>query len=105
LEGGQNLPKNQLVLEIVSHYAAEHPLITLGELKETFPDSLQGSHGVVAPLDEATPENFKGHKRFFDNSPIKLAGGFIAVCNQWHSGNIEKFIAVAEKLEYKITAN
>ena len=95
--GGVNLPKSRLVLEIVTHYAAENGPLTLAKLKEIFPDELQGgTFGVVAPLPAAAPSNFKGHKRYYTDEAGILPDGPPAVCTQWRADNILKFIAHAE---------
>jgi len=100
---GSNLPKSGLVLDIISHYATTHCGLTLEELKNAFPDKLQGTLGVVASLEDAQPKNYSGHKRFYINKPIELANGLGAVCNYWHYKNIDVFITHAEKHGYKIT--
>ena len=103
--GGVNLPKSRLVLEIVTHYAAENGPLTLAKLKEIFPDELQGgTFGVVAPLPAAAPSNFKGHKRYYTDEAVILSDGPAAVCTQWRADNILKFIAHAEKLGYIISS-
>ncbi len=102
--GGVNLPKSRLVLEIVTHYAAENGPLTLTQLKEVFPDKLQGNFGVVASLADAMPSNFKGHKRYYTDEAVILADGPAAVCTQWRADNITGFIARAEKLGYIISS-
>lgn len=102
--GGKNLPKNRLVLEVVTHYAAEHPSLTLSELQDIFPNKLQGSFGVVVALKDADPANFKGYKRYYTDDPIILTDGPVAVSTQWNGEIIKGFIAVAESLGYIISS-
>lgn len=103
--GGVNLPKSRLVLEIVTHYAAENGPLTYAKLKEVFPDELQGgTFGVFAPLGDASPSNFKGHKRYYTDEAVMLSDGPVAVCTQWRADNIVGFIACAEKLGYIISS-
>lgn len=103
--GGVNLPKSRLVLEIVTHYAAENGPLTFARLKEAFPDELQGgTFGVFAPLGAASPSNFKGHKRYYTDEAVMLSDGPVAVCTQWRADNIAGFIACAEKLGYIISS-
>jgi hypothetical protein len=106
ISGGGNLPKGRLVLEIVTHYASERaPQLSFPELKNAFPDELQGgTFGVFAPLDSADASNFKGHKRYYTDKAISLADGPVAVCDQWHVNNIDLFIKGAEKLGYLISS-
>ena len=91
------------MFEVVAHFASEHPHITLGKLKEVFPDELQGSHGVVEALDAAHPDKHSGHKRHFIDSPIKLADGLVAVCSQWRANNFAAFTKKAQELGYNIS--
>ena len=102
--GNSDLPKNRLVLEIVTHYAETHMPLSLAELKQIFPDSLQGTFGVITSLADAQPEKFKGYKRYYTEKPIMLSDGPCAVSNQWRANNIDEFIAAAEKLGYKISS-
>ena len=95
------------MLEIVEHYASERsPHISIMELKDAFPDELQGgSYGVFAPLDSASSENFKGRQRYFTNNAIELADGAVAVCSQWTLEKINRFISHVENMGYTIQAN
>jgi hypothetical protein len=104
--GETNLSKSRLVLKIVAHYVHNNAPLTFAELKQIFPDALQGGDfGVFAPLAAANPKNFKGHKRYAVNADeiIELSDGYIAVTNQWGIKNINAFIARAVALGYVIT--
>lgn len=104
--GGNIYGKNKLVHAVVSQYLQDRPDTTFDRLKEVFPDRLQGSSGVFTSFDKAD-DIFKrtSHKRHFleDDKILLTADNIkIAVCNQWAVDNIEDFIKVAQKLEYKI---
>ena len=94
---GQTYGKGKLVLAVVQKYVADNPTITFDDLQKAFPDSLQGSKGVVRLFDSVSPED-KGIgavKRYYVNSreEIPLASGEkVLVSDQWGAGNIEKFI-------------
>jgi len=103
-EGRGNLPKSQLVLEIITHYVTQHPYISFEELKKVFPDKIQGPYGVIELLNFADASNFKNYKRYYTETPIRLSDCEIAVCNQWHKNNIINFIATAEKHGYIINS-
>lgn len=104
-EGGINLPKSRLVLEIVTHYAKKKAPITLRELKKVFPDSLlPGKLCVVETLTAADKSNFKGRKRYYTDEAVVLSDGPVAVCTQWRADNILNFIDCAEKLGYSISS-
>ena len=101
--------KNKLVLAVISHYLIEHQDTTAQQLKEKFPDYLQGGLGVTSSLETAKwIFERTNHKRHFlaDDEILKLADGSeIAVCNQWGAGNIENFIEWTQKnLGYSIQA-
>lgn len=105
---GRTYGKSRLVLAIVSDYATNHPNITFDELKNIFPDSLQGSpNGVFIHKDQAM-EIIKrtGHRRHFTERDEILTISHnikIAVCTQWGANlNIERFIQAARSLGYDI---
>lgn len=92
--------KNRLVLAVVKKYVLEKSPITFQTLKDVFPKSLQGSHGVFADVDQAKNKP----KRYFQNQKdiVQLQDKKIAVCNQWFYGNIDQFINHAKKYGYTI---
>lgn len=95
--------KGQLVLNVIRDFVNEHPEISFEQLKTAFPDSLQGSHGVIIDFDQAEDVNDldKKHKRYFnkDDQIISLNNHQqILVCNQWGIGNINQFIEQVQKL-------
>ena len=92
---GKKLAKNRFVHAVVKDYVQNNSGVTFEQLKEIFPDHLQG-RGVIAKKEEAE-EVFSstGHKRHFikDDEIIELADGPIAVSNQWGIKNIQPFLA------------
>jgi hypothetical protein len=93
--------KGKLVLAIVSDYCSKNEC-TFEELKQVFPDGIQGSSGIFDTLDKAK-EIAKKRARHFVNDAIKIKDGTIAVSSQW-GDNISNFIEVAESLSYKVSS-
>lgn len=98
------LPKNRLVLSIVSDYVKNNPNITLCDLQNIFDKSLQGSLQVVEDYNNALQIKDCSKRYFCDDSELlTLADGQrVAVCTQWGIFNIKKFIVVASQLGYEI---
>jgi len=98
--------KSRLVLMVLKRIVEDKPEeLTYAELRKIFPDRLQGSLNVIAPVAEAQEiEERTGHRRHYLNSDqiIQLADMKVAVCNQWGSRNIEKFASVARKMGYEV---
>jgi hypothetical protein len=93
--------KGKLVLVIVSDYCSKNEC-TFEELKQVFPDEIQGSSGIFDTLKKAK-EIAKKRARHFVENVVKIKDGSIAVSNQWGE-NIADFISAAEKLGYKISS-
>ncbi len=92
-------PKNRFVLAVVEKYILENNP-TLGELRQVFDKSLQGSLSVVETLEKASEIKDAG-KRYFINNPFLLKDGAkVVVCTQWGIFNIVKFEKVASNLGY-----
>lgn len=93
---GQIYGKSRLVLAVVKQYVADYNPHTFEELRQAFPDELQGSFAVVC-LVEDVPDKYRGIggvKRYFDEI-IRLASGErVLVSTQW-GANIERFIEQA----------
>jgi hypothetical protein len=97
--------KGRLVLAVIKKYVQDHPGVTYPQLKEIFPDKLQG-HAVFVTFESAL-EIFssKGRKRHFikpDEIIVLGCGTEIAVSNQWGIGNIGNFISCARGPKYII---
>lgn len=93
---GQIYCKSRLVLAVVKQYVADYNPHTFEELRQAFPDELEGSFAVVR-LVEDVPDKYRGIggvKRYFDEI-IRLASGErVLVSTQW-GANIERFIEQA----------
>jgi hypothetical protein len=91
------LAKNRMVLAAVRKYVIDHEGITFEELLNVFPDSLQGSFGVIKRENER-----KGNgniRRYFEGEDeiIRLDDGTnVYVSTEWGKGNVEKFIQAAK---------
>ena len=98
---GNTYGKARLVLAIVEQYVSDNDGLAKKELEERFPGALQGSIGVISSIEEAEGK-YKG-KRHFIKKAIKLTNATVAVCNQWGSKNIDKFVQhAAGELGYNI---
>ena len=94
---GENFNKRKLVFTIVKDWIEKNNP-SLEELQNAFPDELQGKKGIVRKESEV-----KDPKRFNMKEPLSIKNGMhVVVCNQWGE-NILDFIAVSEKLGYKIS--
>ena len=111
-DGQGEFPANRLVLAVVKDYIENHPDITYDNLKEVFPDGIQGSFGVFKRVSELTDVD-RGINRsnqrsnFFEkeNETLKVDGELIAVCNQWGktgtNTNLLRFFSHIESFGYK----
>jgi len=104
---GQMLGKGRLVLAVIKSYCKKHPDVTFRELIEAFPNHLQGSIGVVAPISKAieiVERSPRKQRRHFikPSEIIKISDGDVAVCTEWGSGNIDNFVDHAEMLGFRI---
>jgi hypothetical protein len=98
---GNTYGKGRLVLAVVEQYVSDNHGLAKKELEESFPSALQGSIGVISSIEEAEGK-YKGKRHFVKNA-IKLSNATVAVCNQWGSKNIDKFVQhAAGELGYKI---
>lgn len=96
---GENLNKRQLVFTIVKDWAAKNKP-SLEDMQNTFPDDIQGSKGFVVKASEV-----KDAKRFNMQEPLSIKNGTkVVVSNQWGTENVSRFMPVAEKLGYSVTA-
>jgi hypothetical protein len=101
-DGGANLGKSRLVLEIVKHYAKTHEGLSLAGLQKEFPASLIESTFEVASSAETVGDR-TGY--YYAGDPIVLVDGQTAyVCNQWRIGTIGGFIGHAESLGYGVAS-
>jgi len=97
---GNVYTKGRLVLVLVKEYVSKHEGLSKEGLLEVFPQSLQGSIGVISSIEEAEGK-YKGQRHFIKD-PIRLSNATVAVCNQWDLESIEKFIAVVTNMGYNV---
>ena len=110
LDGNGNFPKNRLVLEVIKKYINKNPNMKYSELLEKFPNSLQGSIGVIKNEQDMNKWENDGRRekresRFFTNSEeiLKLGTERIYVCTEWGSKHHPNFIKHAKELGFDIT--
>ena len=97
--GKEDLAKNRTVLEIVKKYK-EDKNPSFDELKNAFPDKLQGSSHVVMKKNDVRSNLFRN---YFINEVIKLSDGTeVVVSNQWGKDNIDKLLKRANELGYTV---
>ncbi|WP_153004900.1 hypothetical protein [Oceanobacillus picturae] len=103
---GEKYNKGRLVLAVIKDHVISGGSTTYTELKNNFPDNLQGPVGVFTTKEEALLKYERtGYKRFYINEDelLKLEdGNVISVSTQWGIGNINNFIDHARGLGYKI---
>lgn len=94
---GENLNKRKFIFETVSHYVkSNNP--SLDELKTIFPDSLQGSKGMI----RLTSEEYNANR--FSTQRIDLENGnSCVVSNQWSKENTTNFVNKVQELGYTVT--
>ena len=102
--------KERLVLAVIRQYVADNPRITFSELKNKFPNAIQGK-AVFAGIKDAKDQIINGRKRHFikNDELITLENGTaIAVSSQWGDdskyrlGNIKPFIKRQKNIPMKM---
>lgn len=101
--GGKMYNKRRIVLGIIKSVVSDGRAGSIEELREMFPERLQGSLGVILPVEDAKRYG-DAHKRFFfdEEDVIHLNGKNYVVCKEWDAKNIGKFVNVARNLGYNI---
>jgi hypothetical protein len=103
---GTPLNKCRLVNAVIKKVVEDNPQITFPELKEMFPDNIQGSMGVFVLKQEAKKKNKRtnGTRYYIKPGEVIQLGddSRISTCTQWTTENILKFIKQAKQLGYKI---
>lgn len=113
LDGIEIKALNRTVLAVVKKYINENKQVTYKELKEIFPDSLQGNIGVLK--NQSDYANYinrttTGQKRFFLDEIIEIFNDKIYVCKYWgeyikngKNGNKNEFLEyVRNHLKYDL---
>lgn len=95
-EIGENLNKRKFIFETVRHYV-ENNNPSSDELKTIFPDSLQGSKGMI----RLTSEEYNANK--FSTQHIQLDNSIsCVVSNQWSKENTANFVNKVKELGYVV---
>lgn len=92
---GKSYGKGRCVLAIVKHLAKIKGIKTFAELKELFPDELQGTTGVIKKVSEIR-ENAKC-RYYIKNDEIIHLDTEIAVSTQWGVGNFPNILNLAQE--------
>ncbi|WP_142414060.1 PD-(D/E)XK nuclease family protein [Hathewaya massiliensis] len=98
---GKKYAKNRLVLAVIKEYI-NSTKATYDELKSIFEDSIQGTWGVFQTVEGLVSRDTRRYFLKSDEILVTEDGTRIAVCNQWGSPKVEKFIDTAVKLGYEI---
>jgi len=101
LFNSQEYNKGRLVNTVVRAYVDQHPDVTFSQLKNKFPDSIQGGFGVFETTANAEDIYQRwGHKRHYikTEETIKLQDQTISTCTQWNPENVKNFIKRANEL-------
>ena len=94
----QEYKKGKLVHAVVKQYVENNPTKKFDELKEIFPDKLEGgSYGVFDTLENVNERRKKSKSdkaRFHtkEDELISIPNVIIATCSQWGIGNIQNFV-------------
>ncbi len=103
---GVSYNKGKVVNAVIKKLVEDRPQITFPELKQIFPDKIQGSMGVF-DLKEKAEEIFERTNRIRyyikPDETIQLADNvIISTSNQWNPDNIKTFIEQAKRENYNI---
>lgn len=105
LFNGSLLGKGRFALEVVKEYLNRNPIAFM-ELKQVFPDQMQGSTGVINTL-EFIEEKYQGQsakRHFIKSNEILISSDNIefAVSTEWGSGNIHRVLEFAKKEGFQV---
>lgn len=100
---GEIYCKRRVVYECIKQYIEDKNIDSYQKVVEVFPDYIQGSLGVIKPINLAE-KYANAHRRFYfsDNDIIYLSGKPYVVCSQWEKKNISHFLQKARDLGYII---
>lgn len=95
--------KRRIAYVCVMTYIQENNIKEYNDVIKVFPDYLQGSLGVVKPI-ELAEKYANAHRRYYfaDDDIIYLSGRQYVVCSQWEKKNIHRILSVAQELGYDI---
>ncbi len=102
---GVEYNKGRLINAVIKDYVENNPSTSFVELKQKFPNYIQGSFGVFETKEKAE-DIFQrwGHKRHYikPDEEIKLIDETICTCTQWNPENIKTFISRSNELGINI---
>jgi hypothetical protein len=91
--------KRQLPFEVINKYISNNNGVSDEELRELFPDKLQGAWGVIKTEEEIKRDKRKYPRKRYLNKPIEHNGSKLWICGEWGIGNINNFIDHVNKTE------
>lgn len=110
LDGGMTYcGKGKFVYHIVKEFLEKNPNITYNQLIQVFPDSLQGSYGVIRSIHQLQTskhdaEDLKSRYVMSNKLMTKDNVEFV-VCNQWGKYNFENILNLLKKWGWNILQN
>ena len=100
LYNGQTYGKNRLVLAVIKDFVRKNPALSYNQLKEKFPDKLQGSETFTT---EKNAKQKKDRRNFIKpNELVVLTDEVIAVSTEWGLFNITHFISHCIEMDIEI---
>lgn len=101
---GMRLGKGRFVLEFIKEYTKRYPQ-TFNELKQLFPDSMQGSTGVINTMEHILDfyQNDKNKRHYIKDGEVLTSTDNIqfAVSSQWGIHNIITILDFAKKAGFE----
>lgn len=100
--------KGKFVREVVARFVKMNPSLTFDQLKQVFPDNLQGSYGVLRTLDEIKLSNHDKkdlRSRYIMDEDKQLTssdGVKFVVCNQWGTYNFANILSLLSKWGWNV---
>lgn len=97
--------KGRLVNAVIKYYVENNPNMTFAELKNKFPDYIQGSFGIFDTIENADSIYQRtGHKRHYikPEEEINLLDANIATSTEWNPYNMKEFLNQVNKLGIKV---
>lgn len=100
--------KGKFVREIVARFVENNPTLTYNQLKQIFPDKMQGSYGVLRSLDELENSTHDKKDLLFryameeDKQLISSDGVRFVVCTQWGIYNFGNILDLLKRWGWSI---
>ena len=91
------------MLAVVKDYVRKNNIVSFSDVQSAFPDSVQGSLGVVRSVADAERYADATSRFFFgDDDVIALDEGVYVVCKEWTLKNIQRFIGRLQELDVSV---